>query len=255
MSALAAEALTVVVEERTLLDRVTLSVMPGEMLAVLGPNGAGKSTLLAALAGLRVPTSGHVTLNGRTLETCRPRDLAAARAYLPQNGALDWPLTVERVVALGRLPLAGLWGEATAQVDEAVDRALDAMDARGLRGRIATTLSGGELARVLLARAIVAEPTVLIADEPLAGLDPRHQLDALARLKRMADDGRAVVLALHDLDLAARFATRVVLLSQGKRIADGSPAETLTPGRIAEAFAVRATVGADADGPWVRLVS
>lgn len=255
MTTIEARNLTVMVAGRSLLDGVSLALKPGDFLAVLGPNGAGKSTLLKVLAGLLASTRGAVTVGDKPLADWRARDLAATRAYLPQNGALDWPLTVERVVALGRLPLAGLWGEPNAATDAAVNRALDAVDARTLRGRVATTLSGGELARVLLARAIVADPAVLIADEPLAGLDPRHQLDALARLRRMADDGRAVIVALHDLDLAARYATRVALLSGGKLIAEGSPASTLTPDTIAAAFDVRATVGADDSGPWVRLVS
>lgn len=251
---LAADNLTVAVETRNLIDGVSLSLAPGEMLAVLGPNGAGKSTLLNALAGLTAPTSGAITLDGRPLAAWSPNDMAAARAFLPQSGALDWPLSVERVVALGRLPLAGLWGEARSEAAQAIDEALDAMDARHLKHRTATTLSGGELARVLLARAIVGKPRVLIADEPLAGLDPRHQIDALTRLRRMADDGRAIILALHDLDLAARFATRVALLADGKLLADGPPQDTLTPARIAEAFGVEARVGADADGAWVRLL-
>lgn len=251
---IAARALSVVVDGRALLDRVSLSAGPGEMLAVLGPNGAGKSTLLSALAGLRAPTSGEATLDGKPLAAWRPRTLAAARAYLPQNGAVDWPLTVARVVALGRLPLSGAWGEARGESELAVDRALETMDVGALKHRVVTTLSGGELARVLLARAIVGDPRLLIADEPLAGLDPRHQIDALGRLRRMADAGRTVILALHDLDLAARHATRAVLLSNGRVLAEGPPAETLTPERIAAAFGVRARVGADADGPWVRLL-
>jgi iron complex transport system ATP-binding protein len=253
VTTLRAENISVHVDGRALLDGVTLTVTPGELVAVLGPNGAGKSTLLRALAGLMQPTSGVALLGHKALQAWLPRQLAAARAYLPQNGTIDWPLKVERVVALGRVPMAGLWGEASTLVDAAVDLALKDVDALNLKGRLATTLSGGELARVLLARAIVAEPAVLIADEPLAGLDPRHQLDALGMLRAMADDGRAVVLALHDLDLAARYATRVALLSEGRLIADGPPAATLTPERIAEAFGVRATVGSDAHGPWVRL--
>jgi iron complex transport system ATP-binding protein len=255
MTTLRAADLTVRIDGRALVDGVTLSVRPGELVAVLGPNGAGKSTLLKALAGLMAPTSGVALLDEKVVQAWRPRALAAARAYLPQNGAVDWPLSVARVVALGRLPVAGFWGEAGAAADAAVDRALAEVDAMDLKERIATTLSGGELARVLLARAIVAEPAVLIADEPLAGLDPRHQLDALGKLRAMADAGRAVVLALHDLDLAARFATRVALLSGGRLIADGAPGETLTPARIADAFSVSASVGADAHGPWVRLWS
>ena len=254
MTALSAASLTVAVDGKTLIDGIDLVVQPGEMIAVLGPNGAGKSTLLAALAGLRAPTSGSVTLDGRALSTWPARDLAAARAYLPQNGALEWPLTVARVVALGRLPLAGLWGEARSDAAHAVDAALAEMDALILKDRIATTLSGGELARVLLARAIVGDPRIILADEPLAGLDPRHQLDALARLRMLSDNGRAIVIAMHDLDLAARFATRVVLLSLGKVIADGPPQETLTAERIAEAFHVEARVGADESGAWVRLL-
>ena len=254
MSGLIAENLVVEIESRRLLDDVSFAVRPGEMVAVLGPNGAGKSTLLRVLTGLTAPTSGRVTFDDRDIADWSPRALAAARAYLPQNVTLEWPLTVARVVALGRLPLAGLWGEPSAATDDAVDRALAELDALGLRDRVATTLSGGELARVLLARAIVAAPRLLLADEPLAGLDPRHQLDALQRLQKMAADGRAVVLALHDLDLAARFATRVALLGGGRVLADGPPAETLTPERIAAAFAVTARIGADEHGPWVRLV-
>jgi iron complex transport system ATP-binding protein len=252
---LRAQSLSVVIDGRPLIENVSFEVAPGEMLAILGPNGAGKTTLLKALAGLIAPSNGAALLDGAPVQAWRPRDLATARAYLPQNGALDWPLTVKRVVALGRLPLQGIWGEASADAAQAVDIALREMDALDLRGRVATTLSGGELARVLLARAIVAEPRLLIADEPLAGLDPRHQLDALRKLRRMADAGRTVVAALHDLDLAARFATRAMLLSRGRLIADGPPAETLTPTQIAAAFDVNAQVGADAHGPWVRLVS
>lgn len=254
MSTLVAEKLTVVVEGATLIENVDLIVRPGELVAVLGPNGAGKSTLLGALAGLIAPSSGAVTLDARALSAWKSADLAAARAFLPQSAALEWPLTVERVVALGRLPLAGMWGEAREATDRAVDAALDAMDARSLKGRIATTLSGGELARILLARAIVGEPRLLLADEPLAGLDPRHQLDALMRLRRIAEAGRSVVIAMHDLDLAARFSSRLVLLSNGKVIADGPPEKTLTPDIIATAFEVEARVGADENGPWVRLL-
>jgi len=254
MSALIAEKLTVAIDGKRLIESVDLVVQPGEMIAVLGPNGAGKSTLLGALAGLRAPTSGAVTLDGRALSAWKPDDLAAVRAFLPQSAALEWPLTVERVVALGRLPLAGLWGEAREATDRAVDAALDAMDARSLKGRIATTLSGGELARVLLARALVGEPRLLLADEPLAGLDPRHQLDALMRLRKISEAGRSVVIAMHDLDLAARFAARLVLLSNGKVIADGAPRKVLTPDIIASAFEVEARVGSDESGPWVRLL-
>ncbi|KAF0176431.1 MAG: ATP-binding cassette domain-containing protein [Hyphomonadaceae bacterium] len=254
MTTLSAANLTVAVDGKTLIDGVDLIVRPGEMIAVLGPNGAGKSTLLRAMSGLITPASGSVTLDDRALSAWPARDLAAARAFLPQNAALEWPLTVERVVALGRMPLAGLWGEARGETGRAVDAALAEMDALDLKGRIATTLSGGELARVLLARAIVGDPRILIADEPLAGLDPRHQLDALKRLRTLSENGRAIVIAMHDLDLAARFATRVVLLSFGKVIANGPPRETLTAERIAEAFHVQARVGADESGAWVRLL-
>ena len=254
MTALSTANLTVAVDGKKLINGIDIVVQPGEMIAVLGPNGAGKSTLLGALAGLIAPTSGSVTLDDRALSAWPARHLAAARAYLPQNGALEWPLTVARVVALGRLPLAGLWGEAHGAAERAVDAALAEMDALDLKDRIATTLSGGELARVLLARAIVGDPRIILADEPLAGLDPRHQLDALQRLRALSDNGRAIVIAMHDLDLAARFSTRVVLLSLGRIIADGPPRETLTGDRIAEAFHVEARVGADDSGTWVRLL-
>lgn len=242
MTRLQTRGLTVRRGGRTILDGVSVAFDSGGFVAVIGPNGAGKSTLLAHLAGLARGAPGAVHLEGRPLERWSLRELALRRAYLPQGARVEWPIAVERLVALGLTPSLPPFGDLPASMQAQVDRAIVACDLTDHRHQPATTLSGGELARAMLARALVGDPTILIADEPIAGLDPRHALDTVARLRGIADEGRLVIAALHDLTLAARYATRVVALNHGRVIGDGSPSEVLTPQRLRELFDVEARV-------------
>ena len=227
---------------RTLLDGVSAAFPAGAFVAVVGPNGAGKSTLLAALAGLIVPDAGEVTMDGRSLAGIGRAALARRRAYLPQNPRCEWPISVERLVALGLTPSLPAFGGLPAALAERVERALEACDLTALKGQAATTLSGGELARAMLARTLAGDPEVLIADEPTAGLDPRHALDSMVRLQALAREGRLVVAALHDLTLAARFSTDLLALRAGRVEALGPTAATLTADLLERTFDMRARV-------------
>jgi iron complex transport system ATP-binding protein len=225
---------------RAILDGVSLTFEGGGLVAVIGPNGAGKSSLLRRLAGLERPDAGTVTLDGVVLKDIGLKALALRRAYLPQGARSEWPLPVERLVALGLTPSLPPFGGLPAALKAKVDRAIADCDLESQRLQPATTLSGGELARAMLARALVGDPEILIVDEPISGLDPRHALDSVARLRGLAEQGRLVVAALHDLTLAARYATRVVALCGGRVAAQGAPGEVLTPGLLREVFEVEA---------------
>ena len=239
MTLLAADALTVRRGGRTILDAVSLS-LSGGLVAVIGANGAGKSTLLACLAGLLKPDAGAVSLDGEPLAGIAPRQLARRRAYLPQSPRAEWPIPVERLIALGLSPRLPVFGGLPPSFADRVDRALVDADLADRRDQSATTLSGGELARAMLARALVGDPAILIADEPLAGLDPRHALDGIARLRALADGGMLVVTALHDLTLAARHASHVAVLRGGRLAAFGETVATLTTEVVRAAFDVDA---------------
>jgi iron complex transport system ATP-binding protein len=237
---LAARDLSVALGGRAVLESITFDSSPGELIAVLGPNGAGKSTLLRCLAGLHRPLTGTVTLSGRDLADWERRALARAVAYLPQSRAVHWPLAVRSAVALGRLPHGGSVQALAGAHAEAVERALSAMELTKLAHRPVTELSGGELARTLIARALAQEASVLLADEPSAGLDPAHQLGLFEGLRRLAAEGRIIFVALHDLSLAARFCDRVLLLKAGRIIGLGAPATVLTEEALARAYEIRA---------------
>ncbi len=225
-----------------LLDKVSLQAQSGEFVAVIGPNGAGKSTLLSVLAGLLRPDSGSVTLDGSPIAGLSGLRLAQRRAYLPQNPRCEWPIAVERLVALGLTPTLPVFGGLPASFTARIDAALDACDLKTHRHQSVTTLSGGELARAMLARALVGDPDVLIVDEPIAGLDPRHALDTARRLRDLASGGKLVIAALHDLTLAGRYANRIFALRSGSVQGDGPTHCTLTPQLVRSAFEVEACV-------------
>jgi iron complex transport system ATP-binding protein len=233
--------------DRVVLDAVDVTLPAGRVTAVVGPNGAGKSTLLRAAAGLLAPATGSITLAGRPLGA-NARGRARAIAYLPQERAVHWPLAARAVVALGRLP----HDDAD---PAAIDRALAAMDIAHLADRPVSQLSGGERARVLVARALAQDAALLIADEPTAGLDPAHALALFALFRRLAAEGRTVVVALHDLGLAARFADHIILLAKGRVAAAGPPANVLTPQHLEPAFGVTMLCTAIGDMPIVEPVS
>ena len=238
---------------RTVLDGVSVAFAAGRMTAVVGPNGAGKSTLLMVAAGLLAPAAGTVMLDGIALSRVGRRGLAQRRAYLPQSPRADWPISVERVVALGLTPSLPAFGGLPAALSTRVDQALARHDLLDLRTRPATELSGGELARAMLARATVADPELLLVDEPTAGLDPRHALDAARRLRARADEGRTVVIAIHDLALALRFADEVVALKDGRLAAAGPAGAVFTDELLGRLYDVRARVSHDADGGSIRF--
>ena len=251
-----ADGVTVTAGAATLLDDVSLSAEPGQLLGLVGPNGAGKSTLLRMLAGLRDCARGVVRYDGRTRNELRPNRLSQQLGYLAQRGPVAWPLTVERLVALGRLPHAQAWGAHDAQGSAVIDAALNDTDTLHLRHRVVDTLSGGELARALLARALAVGGAALLADEPVAELDPYHQLQVMDILRARADSGQTVIVVLHEITLAARFCDRLVLLDSGRVAAAGSPVQVLTDENLHTTYRVRALRG-ECEGtgyvlPWQR---
>jgi iron complex transport system ATP-binding protein len=243
MIRLHAEALCVARGGRHILRDVSVSGQGGEFIAVIGPNGSGKSTLLAALAGLLHPDAGSVRLDEMPLADIPRHELAQRRAYLPQNARCEWPLPVARMVALGLTSTAPRLHVAVADESARIDAVLADCDLAAQRHQPVTTLSGGELARAMLARALVGDPELLIVDEPLAGLDPRHAWDAARRLQKLAvEQGKLVIAALHDLNIALRCATRVWALKEGRLLADGAPAATISAALLRELFDVDACV-------------
>lgn len=239
MSALGFETVTVTLGERAALSGVSFSAEAGGLIALVGPNGAGKTTLLRAACGLAPLAEGRVTLNGAAVRSLAPRTRAKAIAYLPQERDTAWPMTGRRLAALGRFPYAGPLRRMSEADRAAVNRALAAADADLFADRPVDHLSGGERARILLARALAVEAPVLLADEPTAALDPAHQLTVMQALKDAAAGGALVVAALHDLGLAQRFADRVIVLDQGRVVSDGAPGEALSDAVLRDVFAVR----------------
>lgn len=221
---------------RRVLRGIDLTVPAGELVALIGPNGAGKSSLLQALAGLLPVTHGSITLHGRTLAAWQPGALARARAYLGQHASVHWPMPVRDIVALGRLPFGQR--RQTAADDAAIARAMQAAEVSALADRSIMALSEGEKARVLIARLLATGAPLLLADEPTAALDLAHQHQLMLLFRRHADDGGSAVLVLHDLNLAARYCDRLVLLSGGECCAQGGPAEVLTEARLADVYGV-----------------
>ena len=249
MVTLSTEQLDVRLGRHLAVRGVNLTMAPGQLIGVIGPNGAGKSTLVRALLGLVKPAAGRALLDGTPVERLSRQAVARSIAYLPQGQTLHWPLAVERLVALGRLPHLGPLSRLTADDEAAIEDAMARADVTGFKGRIATELSGGERARVLLARALVVQAPLLLADEPIAGLDPDAQLLVLERLRARADAGGGVLVSLHDLTLAARIADRVVVLDAGRVVADGAPVEALSPAVLRTTFNLDGTWLDAPDGP------
>jgi iron complex transport system ATP-binding protein len=236
MTPLILDALTVRRGACPVVDEVSLRVAPGEFIGLLGPNGAGKTSLLRGALGL-LPATG-----ASSLARLSPEARARAAAWLPQSREIAWGMTVADVVALGRLPHRG--------TDTApVERALARMGLSYYRDRVATQLSGGEQARVLIARALAQESPLILADEPIAGLDPAAQIATMRIFADHAASGGAVVASLHDLGLAARHCTRLWVMHQGRLAADGAPDAVLTPDLLARVFQIRAHFAQTPDGP------
>jgi len=253
VSTLSLERVTLRRGERAVLHEASAHFAPGRLTAVIGPNGAGKSTLLLVAAGLLAPDAGEVRLGAVPIAQIGRQALARRRAYLPQAPRVVWPISVERVVALGLTAHLPAFGGLSAALRARVGEVLEQFDLTALRERAATELSGGELARVMLARAVVGSPEVLVVDEPTAGLDPRHALDAGRRLRALATAGCAVVVALHDLDLALRIADDVVALRDGVVVEQGAAAAVFTTEVLSALYDVEMRVVRDAHGASVRV--
>ncbi len=251
MTALSLTNLNVALGNRTVLRGISANFVAGECVAIMGPNGSGKSTLMRTAAGLIPAASGEITLHGKPLSTWRRADLAREVAYLPQGGEVHWPLTVRNIVALGRLPHVHRFAKKTDADEAAIARAMQACDIAHLADRPATALSGGERARALLARALSSEAKIILADEPFAQLDPSHQLHAMEVLKAASEAGALVIVVLHDLSIAARHATRVLLLAEGHVSVDGEPAATLSSETLRKTFGIDAFIGDHAGAPVI----
>ena len=238
MTLLSLEHLSVQRHGRPVLSGIDLRIGPGELVGLLGPNGAGKTTLLRAALGL-LPHQGVSSLDALTAA-----QRARRAAYMPQGREIAWPLPVERLVALGRTP----HGRSPAD-RPAVERAIAALELGSLRHRPATELSGGEQARALIARMLAQDTPLLVADEPVAGLDPAAQIRVMQVFARLAAEGHGVIASLHDLGLAARHCSRLILLADGRIAADGPPAQVLTPDTLARVFGITAHFAQTPQGP------
>ena len=244
MTLMTLDALSVRLSGRAIVSEVSLGVEAGEVVGLIGPNGAGKTTLLRAAQGL-LPHEGE-----SSLAALPPGPRARHAAFLPQEREIAWPVEVERLILLGRLPHGG-GGPADLA---ARDRAIAALGLDAFRHRPATELSGGEKARVLLARVIAQETPLILADEPCASLDPAHQIGVMRAFRDLAAEGRGILVTLHDLALAARFCSRLVMMDEGRVVATGAPAEVLTEDRLARVFGIRARLDTSGESPVLTVM-
>ena len=241
------QALQKTIGERVVVDRVSLSLQPGDVVGLVGPNGAGKTTLLRLLANLLEPSGGKVWVEGRPVAAYTRTQIGQRMGVVPQQfHTADFRFTAEEIVLMGRYPHRRRWTAETARDREIAAQAMHDTNTRPFAPRVITDLSGGERQRVTVARALAQTPRVLLLDEPTASLDLCHQLQMLQLMRTLARrDGLAVVAALHDLHLASRFCDRLLLLKEGRVVAEGTPAAVLTPARLADVFDVQAQVGPD----------
>ena len=230
--------------EQTLLG-VSLDARGGEVLGLLGPNGSGKSTLIRLMCGALRPRSGEVLLSGAPVSALRPRALARALSLVPQSATPPEGFTALDVVLMGRHAYIPRLGRESGRDVEIARAAMERTGVEALSERQTHSLSGGEWQRVLIARALAQEAGVLLLDEPVANLDIRYQLEILRLLRALAGEGRAVVLVMHDIDLAARFCDRLAVLRKGRLYADGSPAAVFTPAMLREVYGVSGVVQRD----------
>ncbi len=237
------ESVSVELGGTAVLEDVSLSVPEGEFLAVVGPNGAGKTTLLRTCNGLLSPERGTVSLDGADVTALPARAIGRLVATVPQETQLAFDFAVEDVVAMGRTPHRSRFATATDEDRDAVRSALERTETAQFSDRSVESLSGGERQRVVFARALAQETPILLLDEPTASLDINHQIRTLSMVRSLADEGKTVVAAIHDLDLAARFCDRLALLSDGGLLAAGPPEAVLTTETLESAFGVRTAIG------------
>ncbi len=248
MSLLSARQLEYAVDGVSILRQVDFDLDAGELIGLIGPNGAGKSTLLRLLTGIRTPDLGTVDFGGQPLAQISPQQRARQLGYLVQGAQAHWPFSVEKVVGLGRLPYQKWWQQPGREDAQKVEQAMRMTETRAYRNRVVTTLSGGEQTLVMLARIFAAENRLIFADEPVAALDPYHQLHVMEILRQHAAGECAGVVVLHDLGLAARYCDRLYLMSHGRVDCCGSVNEVLTRENIARVYGVESAVECSEDG-------
>ncbi|MBQ0708668.1 MULTISPECIES: ABC transporter ATP-binding protein [unclassified Ochrobactrum] len=241
MTSLSVKNLSVTLGGTAALSDASFDIHGGEFIGLIGPNGAGKTTLLRAILGL-VASRGEISLDGDDLRRMAASEKAQKLAYLPQERDVAWPVSVETLVSLGRSSLKPIFANMSAQDAALIETAMQRMDVSQFRDRSAMKLSGGERARVLIARVLAQDTPVIFADEPVAGLDPSHQLGLMESFAELAKEGRTVVASLHELSLAAQHCTRLILLDKGHIVADGAPTEVLTPQLLHAVYGIRATI-------------
>lgn len=225
-----------------ILDQICATFDTGEMVGIIGPNGAGKTTLIKTLLGLVKPSSGKIMLEGKEIDSWSIKDKAKRLAYIAQGSPCHWPLTAEKIIQLGRLPHKNFFQRMTDQDREIIEVCLQKTETQHLRYRAVTSLSGGERSLVMTARSLATQAPILLADEPITGLDPHHQISILTTFLSTIDEARGVVVVLHDLNLAAQFCTRLILICDGKIIADGDVNSVLTEDNLELAFGINASL-------------
>ncbi|MCC3861526.1 ABC transporter ATP-binding protein [Pseudemcibacter aquimaris] len=236
MSQLNVQNMSLTLDGTKILNDVSLSLKTGKIVGLIGPNGAGKSMLLKSILGLIDEADGNVRIDDQDFSELHEKERAKHISYAPQGAPVHWPLMVGNLVSLGRIPHLNPW-QSTSENDQKLT--LDAMkktDVAHLSTRLATSLSGGERARVMLARAIVTDSDFLFADEPIEALDPYHQIKIMQILSTLAHDGKGVLVVLHDLNFANQFCDDLILLNQGNIMASGSPDDVLTDENIKDAY-------------------
>ncbi len=241
MTALHIKNIHLTIDDTIILNDISASINRGELVGLIGPNGAGKSSLLKCILGLQKQSSGSVWLDGIDLAQSTIKDKAKRMAYAAQGAPVYWPLRADHIVGLGRLPHLNPWGRLTHDDKNIIQKAIHLADCDHLRDRTVTTLSGGERARVMLARVLAADTPWILADEPTASLDPAHQLDVMNILKSQAQAGKGVLVVLHDLSLALRYCNRLILLNRGKLVGEGPSDVILSDQNLSDVFGIKAS--------------
>lgn len=242
MTLLQANKLSLRYGQQAVLEQVNLSLKAGELIGLIGPNGAGKSSLLKLLAGLHKAQHGEIQLLDKPINHWSLAERSRLLAWVEQQGTIHWPLSVERLVALGRLPHLAAWQKPSELDRQAIEQALNATHVAHLRERSANTLSGGERTRVLLARALAGQPRILLADEPIATLDLAHQLQIMQLLRDIAQGDSGVIVVLHDLSLAVRYCDKLYLLENGRIAAQGAPQQVITKEWLSRVYGVECNI-------------